>query len=92
MLLPKYEPRTTSDVAIGYLVSLTDRFLQGDWIAIIPLILWTVLAALIWLTIVRKLDIQPRQSKEVVHKNKPAKKSTKKKPKSSKKKKRKRHR
>lgn len=87
MISPKYEPRTTSDAAIGYLVSLTDRFLQGDWIAIIPLILWTVLAVLIWLTIVRKLDSQSSQTKD-----KKVKKSATKKPKSSKKKKRKRHR
>ena len=92
MFEPKYEPRTTLDAAIGYLVSLTDRFLQGDWLAIIPLFLWTVLATLVWLTIVRKLDIQPDQTKTILRKDKTAKKSATKKPKSSKKKKRKRHR
>lgn len=67
------------DVVIGYLMLLTDSFLQGNWIVIIPLVLWIAIATVLCLKVERVVVNSSNKTKVVPHRDKKAKKSTKKK-------------
>ncbi len=69
MISPKYEPRDFSDAVIGYLELLTNSFLQGNLLAIIPMLAWIAIAILIWLTTIQIVVNYNNQTSLVIHSN-----------------------
>ena len=66
MIPDKLKPRNYSDVVIGHLESLTDSFLNGNLLSIIPLIVWIAIAAFLWLTIGRNESNPPNQTNVII--------------------------
>ena len=69
MLNPKYEPRDFSGVVIGYLELLTSSFLQGNLLAIIPMLAWIAIAILVWLSTIQIVVNYNNQTSVVIPPN-----------------------